>query len=738
MVKLEKYKTAEEKLKVILDIVIKIVNENCTKFKCQRGTHVNKIPRDRRILLRKKKKMKSKLECDTISVERKTSIEKTIGDIENQLLSSHEKEKIKNEERAVENIKSNPKHFFSYTKKNFKTKNTIGPFRIKDEMVNTLEEICKKLSDQYSSSFSVPNQNYKIMNSIDFFTIDQNSEEPQLSDFQFTEKTFVDVIKDINSNSAPRTDHFPAKLMRECAEEISVPLFILWRYSLDNGDIAPLLKSAVICPILKPGSQRNQPSAYRPVSLTSHIIKVFERIIRRVLVEYLQINYLLPENQHGFISGRSTLSQLLNHIEEAIRAYEEGKATDTVYLDFSKAFDKVDHDMLCHKLKKLGIVGKVGIWIKEFLTGRFQRVSANGILSEAVPVISRVPQGTVLGPILFIIMICDLGKELVHSTTSKYADDTKNISKISNINDAENFQKELDEIIYPWAPANNMCLNGDKFEHHRIGKNLGLDKFSYKDQSGEIIKEKDHIKDLGIYISNDLTWTKQVEEAVSKARIMAGWALRTFCTREREPMMTVWNSLVRPNLDYCSPLWSPRPANFKEIDLLEVTLRSFTRQIKGMENFDYAQRLKVLKTYSIQRRHERYKILYIYKIKEGLVMNISKTYGLKFNNHVRRGCRCEVPKYPLKGKAIRTRDDSFALTACNLWNSLPKCIRDISGKDVAYFKRKLDKVLSYYPDIPRCSNFGHSHDIHGRKSNSICDHYYNRKVRLYLDRLASV
>ena len=408
-------------------------------------------------------------------------------------------------------------------------------------------------------------------------------------------------------------------------------------------------------------------------------------------------------------------------------------------MDFAKAFDKVDHNILCHKIKQLGITGKVGMWIKEFLTGRLQKVAANGVYSDLAPVISGVPQGSVVGPILFIIMISDLGKNLTYSATSKYADDTKATAKISNITDAINFQNELKDKVYPWAPANNMSLNGSKFEHHQVGKNLNQFNYTYKDPSGNIIVQKDHIKDLGVYTSNNLTWKKQIEDVVSKARIMSGWILRTFSTRDKGPMLTLWNAQVRPILDYCSALWSPEPSNYKEIDLLENTQRTFTRHIKGMAELDYAQRLKALNLSSIQRRHERYKIIYTYKIKEGLVENISDDYGLKFYCNGRHGYRCAIPTFPFyNNKAAKARDKSFSLTACNLWNALPRYIRNISGMSIDCFKKNLDKALKQYPDIPRCSAIGLYRDKHGRNSNSLCDIARNIEIKSLVNMIADL
>ena len=209
------------------------------------------------------------------------------------------------------------------------------------------------------------------------------------------------------------------------------------------------------------------PKNYRPVALTSHLIKVFERVLRKGLVTHIERLGLLPDGQHGSRAMRSTLTQLLSHLDSILDGLERGEGVDAVYLDFSKAFDKVETGVLLHKLRDSKVLGKVGCWLGAFLDSahRQQAVVVEGRLSSLSPVISGVPQGTVLGPILFLIHISDIARGVsATTTTSSYVDDTRVCRSMGNSDsDCQLLQNDLTSI-YDWASDVNMTFNSDKFE----------------------------------------------------------------------------------------------------------------------------------------------------------------------------------------------------------------------------------------------------------------------------------
>lgn len=404
-------------------------------------------------------------------------------------------------------------------------------------------------------------------------------------------------------------------------------------------------------------------------------------------------------NQHGFRSGRSCLSQLLSHYDEILSILETGKNADVVYLDFSKAFDKVDHNLVLSKIQNLGIGGKILTWIQSFLTNRKQTIIVDGVPSDPSPVISGVPQGSVLGPLIFLILIGDIDEKLKHSSARSFADDTRVIKGIENVDDSMKLQEDLDEI-YDWSNENSMEFNDVKFELLRYGPNRNLkQQTSYKTSSNTIIEEHQFVRDLGVMMSNDCKFQIHMNTSILNARKLASWILRTFKTRSPTPMLTLWKSLVLQQLEYCSQLWNPWLKG--DIQNLEMVQWSFVKKIKDPEK-SYWARLKKFKLYSLERRRERYTLIYVWKILEGLVPNINSNDGIRPVVFPRLGRLCFVKARNSRATAaLQTiRYNFISIRGPLLFNALPKELRNLSGCSVLTFKRQLDKLLTSLPDEP--------------------------------------
>ena len=701
----------ENQLAIIMGIICEVCEKHIPQRKSLNKSGKPKIPRDRRILMRKRKKINEQLKL-SLSDARRQKLDRKLINIEILLQQSHQASRSMREQKAIDAIKINPKYFFTYTKKFSKTSSKIGPLLDENNSYTASSaKMAEILSSQYQSVFSVPKEK-------SIYSDAEPKVNSTLTDLKFSEQDTIDAIDELPNNSASGPDGITAILLKKCKRQLSKPLYILWRDCLDRGVTPDKLKVAHIIPIFKSGHQ-GLPSNYRPIALTSHLIKIFEKIVRNCIVKYLDENQLFNDTQHGFRHGRSCLSQLLAHFEEILTKLEASENVDIIYLDFSKAFDKVDHSIILEKLRLMGIGGNLLNWIESFLKDRFQSVMVNGFLSKPVKVKSGVPQGSVLGPLLFLILISDIDKDVLHSFLSSFADDTRVGKSIKNESDVLKLQEDL-ENVYNWAAENNMSFNNLKFELIRYMvynniKDITNDSF-YTGPDGSEINEKSHVKDLGILMSNNMTFSEHINKVCEKARDMCSWILRTFRSRSPQLMLTLWKSLVQPILDYCSQLWCP--ISIGQIKQIEEIQKSFTRKIKTDNNPDYWSRLKSYRIYSHERRRERYRILYIWKMLEQLVPAFGEGHGGMSKLHPRNGRTIDIP---LRSKNIPThlqkvRDASLLVHGSKLFNALPKNLRNCSNCSLLEFKSKLDGYLAQIPDEPLVHGYTQSHSAY---SNSL-------------------
>ena len=418
-------------------------------------------------------------------------------------------------------------------------------------------------------------------------------------------------------------------------------------------------------------------------------------------MKHLEDNNLLPDGQHGFRAKRSCLTQLLSYWDNILDHMEQGKGVDAVYTDFAKAFDKCETGVLLHRLKDCGIRGKMGHWLAAFLdpSSRMQAVGVDGRLSDLVPVTSGVPQGTVLGPCLFLIHLIGISTNLSSETTAtSFADDTRLVHGIYTEEDSLAFQEDLDKV-YAWAEEIGMTFNAGKFELLRFWMHRDRDPdILYMAPDGGPIEEKDSLRDLGVMINTDLTFSGQIYKVVESGRRMAGWVLRTFRRQGKQLMLTLLRTLVQPRLDYCSQLWSPREQ--ASINRIESVQRQFLCQIRDnlLIGSNYWEKLSTLRVYSQERRRERYQICFFWQVSQGLVDG----YKVHWQWNDRRG-RTAIPNgisEAAPSKVKQARERSLGVHCARLFNILPSHLRNENSGDFALFKNHLDIFLSTVPDQP--------------------------------------
>merc|ERR1712074_255324 len=432
-------KTTNEQWEILLDTILTAQNESVPLKRKRTGiknnpkwysVEIGRLIKDRNNAHKNYTRTKSEADLNVFT-ERKRNVKSAV------------KVAKRNYERNIAgSCKENPKKFFEYVNNRNPVKCSIGP--ILDENAALAYDdviICDILNKYFASVFT--NENEITLTTAPF--IRNFLESEKLVDIDIKEENVRFYIDKLKASKSPGTDAIHAIVLKELKDILTKPLTDIFNSSINNGEIPAVFKCANITPIFKKGDKK-LPSNYQPISLTSLVEKLQESIIRDHLVNHLKRYNLIRASQHGFRNNKSCLTNLLEFFNKVINDYDNHRAVDVIYLDFRKAFDLVPHKKLLLKLKAHGIDGNVLEWIKEWLTERKQRVVINGIESSYVPVTSGVPQGSVLGPILFIIYVNDLNANVLNNI-AKFADDTKISGIADNLESCESIQSDLNKII---------------------------------------------------------------------------------------------------------------------------------------------------------------------------------------------------------------------------------------------------------------------------------------------------
>ena len=444
---------------------------------------------------------------------------------------------------------------------------------------------------------------------------------------------------------------------------------------MEEGSIPEDWRSANVTPIFKKGSKTN-PANYRPVSLTSVCCKMLEAIIKDEVTAHLDRHKLIRDSQHGFLHKKSCTSNLLSFLEKMTLSADNGDPVDVVFLDFAKAFDKVPVQRLLKKVKAHGIGGQTLAWIREWLTGRKQRVVLNGSASAWTDVLSGVPQGSVLGPLLFLLFINDIDVVADEvEVLKKFADDTKVAQTIRSVADRDKLQAALDGMV-SWANRWGMAFNVKKCKVMHVGRTNPRHEYS---MGGAKLCTTEEERDLGVIMTHKLKPSVQCTKAARTAQTVLSQISRAFHYKDKHIFVQLYKSYVRPHLEFAVQAWAPWTAADKET--LERIQKRAVKMVTGLKGTTYEERLRELGLDTLEERRHQADMALTHKIltkreggnpEEWFTMaseaaRVTRTASDPLNVRVKHG-RLDI------------RSNFFSVRVTEPWNSVPSNIKKMQPK----------------------------------------------------------
>ncbi len=462
---------------------------------------------------------------------------------------------------------------------------------------------------------------------------------------------------------------------------VSPILAEIFNTSLNDGTVPEDWRSANVTPIYKKGA-KSDPGNYRPVSLTSVSCKLMERLVKDKLMDHFLSNNLILPSQHGFMPSKSCATNLLEFFEVATKAVDDGDPFDIVFLDFAKAFDKVPVASLLAKLEALGVTGHLLRWIKNWLRDRVQRVVLNGEASSWEAVLSGMPQGSILGPVLFVVHINDVDQVLkMIDILGKFADDTKLGQTVGTAEQVQLLQRALDELI-KWADLWGMEFNVKKCKVMHLGHNNPENKYLMKGQVLEITKEE---RDIGVMIRDDLKPAAQCAKAAKTGAAVLSQLARAFHYRDRHIFVRLYKQYVLPHWEFSSVAWSPWTVADRDI-LEKVQIRA-VKMVTGLEGQTYEERLAELGMFSLAERRHQADMIQVFKIVHGYD-HVDSAHWFKHVSgdiHSTRATRDSLNLAQSRSR-LDLRRNFFSQRVVEHWNRVPPLIK--RAKNIASFKRE--------------------------------------------------